>query len=326
VTRYFLGADVGASKTRILIADEEGRAIGFGSTGPGNHETVGYAGLAAALVTATDQALAAARISKDVISGAGFGVAGFDWPSEKADTLHAIGTLGLSASIEAVNDTMLGLLAGSSEGWGIAVVSGTGCNCRGWTRDRQREGMVTGAGPSMGEGAGASELVWKTVQALAHEWTRRGPATQLSPVMVRHAGARDLGDLLEGLINDRYRLNAAAAPLVFDVAAAGDAVALDLIRWAGRELGELVNAVVRQLQFEALDFEVVMVGSLFNGSPLLADSMQETVRIVAPGARFVRLGVPPVVGAVLLGMEQAGCSPTLAIRETLARTATELCR
>ncbi len=322
MARYFLGADVGSTKTHVLIADDQGHAVGFGSAGPGNHETVGYDGLVAALAAAADQALAAARIPKDQIAGAGFGVAGFDWPSEKADTLKAISALGLSASVEAVNDTILGLLAGTAEGWGVAVVSGTGCNCRGWTRDRKREGMVTGTG-WMGEGAGASELMEKAVHALAHEWTRRGPATRLTPVMVKFAGARDLSDLLEGLINGRYRLGASAAPLVFDVAAAGDPVALDLIRWAGRELGELANAVIRQLRFEALTFDVVMVGSMFNGSALLIESMQETIRAVAPHARLVRLIVPPVVGAVLLGMEQV-LRPTPAIRETLARTAATL--
>ena len=78
--RYFLGADIGASKTHILIADETGQAVGFGQAGPGNHETVGYDGLRAALRTATDQALTMAQITKAQIAGAGFGVAGYDFP------------------------------------------------------------------------------------------------------------------------------------------------------------------------------------------------------------------------------------------------------
>ncbi len=39
---------------------------------------------------------------------------------------------------------------------------------------------------------------------------------------------------------------------------------------------------------------------------MLTDVMRETIHTVAPGARLVRLTVPPVVGAVMLGMEQAG--------------------
>jgi len=302
--RYFLGADVGATKTHVLIADETGQAIGLGRSGPGNHETVGYAGLSEALCAAANQALAMAGLSVDQIAGAGFGVAGYDWPSEREPTLRAIGALGLTAPIDAVNDTLIGLLAGSSEGWGVAVVSGTGCNCWGWDRTRRRIGQVTGSGQWMGEAAGGTELIAKAVQVIAHEWTRRGPATQLTPAFVRYTGTLSAADLLEGLVENRLRLDASAAPLVFEVAAQGDAVAHDLIRWAGCELGQLAVGVIRQLEFEALDFEVVLVGSLYDGSPLLIEAMQQAVHAVAPAARFVRLDTPPVAGAVLLGMEQ----------------------
>ena len=76
----------------------------------------------------------------DAIGGAGFGISGYDWPSERQPTLQAIATLGLSCPVDAVNDALIGLLAGSAQGWGIAVVSGTGCNCRGWDRERRHLG------------------------------------------------------------------------------------------------------------------------------------------------------------------------------------------
>jgi hypothetical protein len=78
----------------------------------------------------------------------------------------------------------------------------------------------------------------------------------------------------------------------------------------------MANGVIRQLGFETLAFDVVMAGSFFAGSPLLAEAMGETIHPVAPGARLVRLDAPPVVGGVLLGIEQAGEDP-LAVREAL---------
>lgn len=304
--RYFLGADVGATKTHVLIADETGQVAGFGESGPGNPEGVGYEGLRAVLAEATHAALAAAHLSKDHIAGAGFGVAGYDWPMQREQVLTTINGLGLTAPVEAVNDALLGVLAGTSEGWGVAVVSGTGCNCWGWDKTRQRQGQVTGGGLLMGEGAGAGELMARAIQAVSHEWTRRGPATQLTPRLVEFTGARDVPDFLHGLMAGHLELPARAAPLVFEAAEAGDAVAQSVIRWAGCELGEIIKAVIRQLQFERLAFDVVMVGSLFNGGAMLIEPMRELVLAQAPEARFVRLNAPPVVGAVLLGMEQAG--------------------
>ena len=322
--RYFLGADVGGTKTHVLITDETGRAVGFGESGPGNHESVGYPGLARVLAESTHHALEHACLSIDQIAGAGFGVAGYDWPSERRLTLDAIQTLGIIAPVEAVNDTLIGLLAGSPEGWGVGVVAGTGCNCRGWDRSRQQEGMVTGAGEFMGEAGGASELIAGAIRAVSYEWSKRGPATLLTPLLLQRAGSDSAAGLLEGLIDGRVHLGAADAPLVFQAAAQGDVVAHDLICWTGHQLGELANGVIRQLGFAGLEFDVVQVGSLYDGSPLLAEALGETVHTLAPRARFIRLKVPPVVGAVLLGMEQAGLQPDASIRQALEESVAPL--
>jgi N-acetylglucosamine kinase-like BadF-type ATPase len=104
------------------------------------------------------------------------------------------------------------------------------------------------------------------------------------------------------------------------VAEEGDAVARELIHWAGCELGEMANAIIRQLEFENLAFDVVMTGSMFEGGPMLIDPMRKTIQSLAPKARIVRLTVPPVIGAVILGMEAANLRPTPSIRKTLADT------
>jgi N-acetylglucosamine kinase-like BadF-type ATPase len=301
----FLGVDIGSTKSHALIADATGRATGFGAAGPGNHEVVGYDGLRAALQAITSQALEMAGIPKEALAGAGFGVSGFDWPSELAPTLEAIGTLGLGCPVKAVNDTVVGLIAGAREGWGVAVVAGTGNNC--WGRDRQgREGRMTGCGFPFAENGGAGELVMRARQAVSLAWSRRGPHTRLTEAFIQQVGARNLDDFLEGLALEWYDLDASAAPLVFRIAQEGDAVAKEVVAWAGRELGSLAIGVIRQLGLEEQDFDVVQVGSLWNGGALLSEPFCQTVQAVAPGAHSIRLMVPPVVGGVLLGMEAAG--------------------
>jgi N-acetylglucosamine kinase-like BadF-type ATPase len=322
LSSYFLGIDIGATKSHALVADETGRALGLGVGPAGNHEVVGYEGLIRTLNAVTGDALRMAGISKNQLAGAGFGVAGYDWPSEREPTRAAIQTMGLAAPYEFVNDTMIGLLAGAAQGWGVAVVSGTSNNC--WGRDRQgREGHVTGCGPFMGEYGGSGELIGRAIQLVAMAWTQRGPATRLTEALIERVGATDVVDLLEGLVLERYALTAADAPLVFKVAAEGDEVARQAIEWAGRELGSLAIGVIRQLGFEDLEFELIMIGSTFKGSPKLAETMLATIHPVAPGARLVRLSAPPVVGGVLLGMEQAGVEGSR-LRGTLIETANAL--
>ena len=318
--RYFLGADLGATKTHVLITDEKGVAIGFGKSGPGNHESVGYKGFKTNLTQAASQALTMAGLVPAQIAGAGFGIGGYDWPIERKPMLRVIGTLNLGGPVEVVNDAELGILTSSPRGWGVAVVSGTGCNCRGWDVTRQHHGRVTGSGLEFGEAAGASDLMFMVSRAIAYDWSGRGPKTALSSTFVEKFGARDVEDLLQRVICHRIEFDASAAPLVFQVAAEGDPVAVDLIRWAGRELGQLALTVIRQLHFEELDFDLVQIGSMWDGSPVLTEEAQNVVWEYAPAAHFIRSKEPPVLGAVLLGMEAAGVQPDEGIRATLVRS------
>ena len=68
-----IGADIGATKTLLLITDGSGRTLGAGEAGPGNPEFVGYDGMARAVQDATSQALAASRLRLDDVSAAGMG-------------------------------------------------------------------------------------------------------------------------------------------------------------------------------------------------------------------------------------------------------------
>jgi hypothetical protein len=78
---------------------------------------------------------------------------------------------------------------------------------------------------------------------------------------------------------------------------------LQVMRWAGDQLGQLACGVIRQVGLQNDIFEVVQIGSIYNGHPLISEQMRETIHQTAPQAEIVRLTVPPVVGGVLLGME-----------------------
>ena len=182
---------------------------------------------------------------------------------------------------------------------------------------------MTGAGGMFAEGAGSGELINEALCRVALAWGKRGPATRLTQAFIQQAGAKNIDDLLEGLVMERYRVDGRAAPLVFQAAREGDMVAREVIEWAGGELASLANGVIRQLNFEAIAFDVIMVGSMFNGGSLLINPMRAAVLEVAPKARLVQLTVPPVVGAVLLGMEQVD-APILTARINLAKSLHQL--
>ncbi|HUI89146.1 MAG TPA: BadF/BadG/BcrA/BcrD ATPase family protein [Anaerolineales bacterium] len=305
--RYFLGVDVGGTKTQALIADESGSALGFGMDGAGNWQSVGFDGLRKVVATTIHQALISANLRLDQVSAAGFGIAGYDWPSQFQAHFAAMASIGLSCPMELTNDSIIGLMAGAEQGWGVVLVAGTGNNCRG--RDRnQCEARITGEGIRFGEYGGAHEIVMKALHAVAYQWSRRGPKTSLSELFIRLAGAKDLDDLIEGMDMERYQTSPAWAPIVFEAASLGDPLAREVIAWSARELGESACAVIRQLGIEREEFEVVMAGSVFDGGSLYIEPLFRTIQELAPKAKMVKLEAPPVVGGVILAMQKLGLS------------------
>jgi N-acetylglucosamine kinase-like BadF-type ATPase len=324
--RYYLGVDAGGTKTHALIADESGFVAGFGQAGPGNWEGVGLDGLTQSVSESISEALKNSGLALGDISSSGMGLAGYDWPSQRSMILDAIKPVGLGWPVEIVNDATLGVFAGASQGWGISVVSGTGCNCRGWSRDLKREGRVVGGGSYWsGEYAGGFDIVAHALQAVTFEWNKRGPVTALTPAFIKMMGAKDLDDLIEGVYVGRYDFSPEIIKLVFKIASEGDEEALNVVQWAGDQLGQLACGVVRQLQFENEKFDVILIGSLFEGHPRMQESLGETIHKIAPDARLVRLDVPPVVGGVILAMQADGLD-TQPIRKNLIASMAEKTR
>ena len=316
----FLGVDAGGTKTHALVADESGEVLGVGRAGTGNWEGVGLDGALAALRQAVGEALAAARTSPQEVTAAGYGLAGLDWPSDEARLRPLVEELGLSGPAVLVNDTFVALRAGAREPWGVVIVAGTGTTVAGRNR-RGEMARTLGLGYPFDDWGSAPDLAQAALHAVARAYTGRGPATALSDRLVRLVGAADVADLLEGVSRWRYNL----FPLVADVVQAlmeeadgGDGPAREIVLRAGRELGGGAVVVIRRLGMEDEEFDLVLAGGLFrSASPLLLDTLRRTVQAVAPGARPVRLDVPPVVGGVLLAMDAVGWAVTPEVRRRL---------
>jgi len=320
--KYFLGIDVGSSKTHALIADNSGHCLGFGKAWGGNHQGVGYDGLTDVLKQSFEQACQMAGVTANQIAGGGFGVAGYDFPSDREPHLEAIASLGLSGPVDVINDGVNGLLAGTTHGIGVNVTAGSGVNCCG--RGPSGEiGRIVGNGSSFGEFGGGIEIVWKGLHMVNYAWIKRIPPTALTAIYLDATGAKDELDLMEGLSNDYYQLFPFIAVKIFEAAQAGDAAACEVVQWAGEELGWLAVAVARQIGMEHSEVEIVQSGSVFDGGELLTEPMRQIIFAHMPKARLTRLDGPPVVGPVLLGMQMAGFDG-YPVRQTLIQTAKKL--
>lgn len=314
----YLGVDVGGTKTHAVIADGRGRIRGAGRAGPANWEMVGLEGTYRVLARTLQAAAAGAGIDPAGLHAAGFGLAGLDWPSDQIRLGPVVDRLGLAGPKVLVNDAYTALYAGSAEGYGVAIIAGTGATVAG--RNRRGESFRSfGRNPQWGDFGSARDIVGLATMALVHAYLGRGRPTILTGRFLEIYGARDVPELVERISRGQAEPpGGGLAPVVFEAAGAGDGVALNIIRQAGRELGQNALAVARRLGLASEAFPLVLAGGVFrSNSEALRQAVLAPFLAGAPGVQTVDLQAPPVAGSIFLAMQAAGQQVRPEVRQRL---------
>lgn len=235
-----IGVDAGGTKTAVLVADGErviARAIGApGAVRPGR------ALQAAARITATvRRALTdAGLLHGDVLV---VGAAGMGRDPEKSELRDALRGERLAEKIVITGDLDLALEAAFGAGPGIVVVSGTGSVAVGRAPDGalHRRG---GYGWQMGDEGSGYAIGREALLAIGRARDGRGPATALGELVLAHGPVRSFDELVRWSSSVEPGEVAALAPLVFQAAESGDAVAAAIVTRAAKDLAELAVSLV----------------------------------------------------------------------------------
>ncbi len=331
-----LGVDAGGTKTAGLAMTLDGRVLAHVLTGPGNYQAIGVARTRATLIEVVGPLVEACRRDGLAPGAVTYGLSGLDRPRDHAvlDRMTAevaveVGEPSLARSRVLVNDTFLILRAGTDDGVGVAVVSGTGANTVGRGRDG-REARVGGLASELGDTGGASDIAIAGLRAARRGKDGRGPKTLIEDLVVRHLGLDEIEDLVDFMIpRDEPEgppglpfgaLASTLAPLVFEAAEAGDEVARAILVEMGRELGLSVRIVASQLFRADEPFPLVFGGSVLTRAtcPLFARTIEAEARSAFPRIEVRSIEAPPVVGGVLLAWdwlaEQCLLDPAVAAR------------
>lgn len=306
---FYLGMDIGGTKTHCLIGTAEGNLVGFGAARCGSYEYHGVEAAKRENQRAIEAALEMAGIDLTEIAAVGLGVAGADLPPDFAMLEEQIYTP-LFGGIPRIfkNDSFAALRGGTRDPYGIVVACGTDSVCAG-INPQGEETRVGGFGPDFGNkcsgriiGREGLQEVWRAREGIA-------PPTRLTEKFVARAGLADADELFEAFYYKRmtYDELEPVAALVFEAAVDGDSAARAILADGGRFLAAMVNAVAKRLAMTELAFDVVMAGSVFRGaSPHLIDALKAAVADVCPRARCVRPAFEPVVGALFLAYDAGG--------------------
>ncbi|MFG2618089.1 N-acetylglucosamine kinase [Streptomyces sp. NPDC048507] len=308
-----LAIDAGNSKTDVALIGADGSVLGTGRSGGFQPPRTGVEAAVDVLGLAVAEAAGAAGLAPgapyaDRVSAC---LANADLPVEERQLAEAVGARGWGAATTVRNDTFAILragLEGSGPPLGVAVVCGAGINCVGMLPDGRTArfpalGMISG---DWGGGGGlAEESLWWAARA---EDGRGGP-TRLAAALPGHFGLASMAALIEALhlgAVSRRRVHE-LVPVLFAVAAGGDAVASALVERQAAEVVAMASVALERLGLLEREAPVLLGGSVLAARhPGLNDRIAELLAVRAPLARPSVVTAPPVLGAALLGLDALG--------------------
>ena len=298
-----LGIDGGGTNTRASLV-ENGKLLGHATGGSIKRLRVGAEAAEANLRAILAQAYAQAGIRR--VQAACCGVASATMPGIPEWITAVLQDFGAETS-EVVGDEVIALDAAFQGGAGILQIAGTGSNTIGRAADGSRESAGGWSSRLGDEGSG----YWIGVNALRralHAHDREQPGQ----LLVRVQALWGVGDL-NAMINIGDATPgpdfAALAPLVNELAEAGDPVALNTLATAARDLVEFVLLVREKLKRKhkiAGEVPVAWTGSVIEKMRLVREPFLAGLKAAAPEMPVAASAVVSLDGALWRARQLAG--------------------
>jgi N-acetylglucosamine kinase-like BadF-type ATPase len=314
--RLILGVDGGGSKTLALLAalDEAGKItiLGRGRGGASNLRLSGKEQSLTSLDQAVDAALGEAGVPGRRLDCSVLALAGSTSPDVQNDIKNWADKRKLSSRLEIVHDAMPVLAHGTPDGWGIALIVGTGSVAVGV--DPSGNTVIKGGwGHWFGDKGSGFYLGYKALAAVAEASDEIGPETLLSELVLEKLGTEDPRSILKEVSagGDTRRSVAALAPLVMEAAERRDKVARGIIRDAVAEAVKLVAAVAKAIAFDS-PFPLALAGGVICNSQHFRDELLIRLNDIKVRPAEVTLVNEPVMGC--LKIARTLCLPPVQIR------------
>jgi N-acetylglucosamine kinase-like BadF-type ATPase len=312
-TGLLLAVDGGGTKTQALVTDLQGKVLARG-LGPGsNVHNVGFDQSCKAVTTAIEGALLQVLGLRSAgggqswrgapIAAACFGLAGVDAPEDEAEIARWVRQQTIAERFLVVNDAELVLAGGTPEGWGVALISGTGSVCLGRAADG-RSLRVGGWGPLMSDEGSGYEIASEALRAVARSVDGREQAPALVSAVVRHWSLPDPAALIRFVHAPSTTAAeiAGLAPVVVEQAQHGDAVARGILERAARELAGQVMTVIERLKLSRPP--LALAGGMLRGA-----LREAVVREIGAQIASVTYVADPPLGAVVLARRLLAAPP-----------------
>jgi N-acetylglucosamine kinase-like BadF-type ATPase len=302
--RYSLGFDGGGTKTECVILNADGKIIGEGRSGPSNPLRSGFDAAFRSLSEAAAEALKAAGLHTNSISGVCAGLAGAGQRNVVRRALVFLAQGFPRAVAQVIPDYEIALEAAAGAGPGVVLIAGTGSAAYG--RNAAGEtARAGGYGPWVGDEGSAFEIGRRAVGAVARTRDQAAPTTLLTEMIPTALDCPDWDELMRRIMKNPDEIFPALFSVVAEASDAEDSAAKEILFTSAIGLGNLAMIVVGRLGMKDQEFPLVKCGGVFGRSRML-DALLDSVLVSgALRAKVSRLEIPPAVGAARIAARLA---------------------
>jgi N-acetylglucosamine kinase-like BadF-type ATPase len=290
-----LGIDGGGTNTRAAIV-ADGRIVGKGQSGSIKRLRVGAEAAEANLRTVLKKAFAQAGAKG--VDAACCGVASVSMPGITEWITAVFRDFGVARS-EVVGDHVIALDAAFKGEPGILQIAGTGSNCVGRAPDGSLE-TAGGWSSRLGDEGSGYWIGIHAVRRALHALDREEPC-QVIPRVMEIWGTKDMDEFInlgDGTPGPDF---AALAPLVNELAEAGDAVAKGVLEQAASDLVEfvlLVRSKLRRKHGVTAEVPVAWTGSVIAKTKIVRSRFFAGLKAAAPEMPVGKEEVVALQGAI----------------------------
>ncbi len=293
-----VGIDGGGTKTRAILADEQGDQIAE-SVGAGSavkpQEVDRSAGVIAGVVRDVLEQGEQRDVKPRVVC---VGVAGVGRESERQALWEALVAQQIADEVVVQTDLAIALDDAFGDGPGVLLIAGTGSSAYG-RGPSGATGRCGGWGPYIGDEGGGAWIGKRALSVVAAASDGREPETALTGAILTAAEVSESTELIRWAANATSATFASLAPVVLSVADNGDLRANSLVSLAVEELALHVRALARQLfTDERASIPVAFTGGLLRKGSSLRKRLEHRLKTAVPGARVHSEDVDAARGAV----------------------------
>jgi len=297
MSELFVGVDAGGTSSFSISATRNGLVQGSAKGGPANLQEEGVGSCSRAIV----ETVRKLSNPKSIIHCIGAGVPGARMESDQ-ELLAEMISDSLGCEIVVRGDAEVACIASFPDGEGIVIVAGTGSSAMA-VANRSIVARAGGWGPLLGDGGSAYWIGLEALRAVVRAADGCGERTMLSDYIRRAFGLPSLDELVHVVKEQGRDRIAQLSRIVYDVAKSGDAVAGDILRRAGYELGAIAGSVAKKLDAGA---RVALVGGVFKAGDYVVVPLLDVLKRMGIDAKVVRPRFPPCVGGLILAYERFG--------------------